>query len=39
MNIDLYQLIDMVHVPAVNREIADTVTKWLEKGIAEAEIK
>jgi hypothetical protein len=39
MNIDLYQLIDMVHVPAVNREIAETVTKWLEKGIAEAEIK
>jgi hypothetical protein len=39
MEIDLYQLIDLVHVPEVNREFAETVTKWLEKGVAGAEIE
>lgn len=39
MDIDFYQLFEMAHVPAVNRELSGMVAKWMEKGIAEAEIE
>ncbi len=39
MDIDFYQFFEMAHVPAVNRELSDMVTKWVETGFAGAEIE
>lgn len=32
MDLNLYEMIDLAHVPEVNRELADKLQKWLDEG-------